>query len=171
MDISVINITPEGEETLVSEPEAYRIDANNFDKIFNECFAYLKPRIGSIEYTPYFVTFKPWNKNYNEEHMYKNGLSNITRWASLRNASLSIFTLEEMDCAKVHLNGLLYLPSDQDNDKWHDTFYSHRYKVYCKPVESLSDCLRYILKESKHRSYKLGRDYKKYGAYAKTPKK
>lgn len=150
--------------------EASHLYLSQYCKLYSECGDFIKPIRNEIGWTAYAVTFKPY-KICENEFTYSKGMDLFTKWAKLRGAKVFISTLEEMNCNKVHIHALVYLPFDGDNARYHDRGYANRYWVYCKPVEFFNNYLAYILAEAKDRYFRLGSDYRKYYACEKPQKK
>ncbi len=115
----------------------------------------------TVDYQWFFIVFAPMDNPYKLDpdwFRYK-GLDKCRQ--KLVNHKQYVCTLETSDCAKVHVNALVYGPSklfELNNKKCY-----HKYHMYVAIVENTIDdrtrVLNYITKETLLRRFKLYRDY------------
>ncbi len=109
----------------------------------------------------YYLVFKPLDAPYAKDKdwfKYK-GIDKCRQ--KLGSHTRSLLTREIMDCAKVHINAMVYGPIkiyDLNNK-----IAFNKYKILCVVINDTLDdrkrVLKYMLKETKKRSFKLYKDY------------
>lgn len=107
----------------------------------------------------YFIVFKPLNLQYSSSFSwYKTkGLDKCRKM--LNGPSAYLFT-REINSTKVHINALVCTTDDLSHK--HDTVYCSKYKIYCKLLSNYGDrcrVMKYIVKESRDRSFIQFQDY------------
>lgn len=137
---------------------------NNLQEMYQE-YAFIEPsEAGSVPATGlagalpyilrtyegcrwYYIVFKPFDRSYAKKPKWylERGLEKCFKY--ILNPEFAIYTRERMDCAKVHINGLvcsrLILDLDGKN-------YCNKYRISCAELDTLGDrrrVLTYICKE------------------------
>jgi hypothetical protein len=104
----------------------------------------------------YFITFKPFNKNYEKNiELYTTKCLDHCR-KKLGKVSAYIMT-REIKATKIHVNILCV--TDRPLVKLLHGKKTYRYYIYCQEASSKRDSLEYIIKESKERYFYKYVDY------------
>jgi len=128
---------------------------HNYNEVYNSV-RYLVDRTYEKPYLWYFMTFKPFNKNYDVNlKWYRNkGFDHVRK--KIGKVKCYIMTKEIM-AKKAHINVLCV--SERPLDTFlHDTNTKY-YRIFCDPCRNRHAALDYIIKESHHRYFTQMLDY------------
>ncbi len=115
----------------------------------------------TLDHQWFYVVFKPLNVPYKDDRdwfRYK-GLDKCRQKLGVH--TRSVLTLEITDCAKCHVNALVYAPTGVFD--LHNKVAYHKYKIYCVIINDHYDdrlkVLKYMFKEANWRKLALYKDY------------
>lgn len=103
---------------------------------------------------PYYMVFKPLNERYDPQTVDHKGLTSILTWARKQYGSHTwVISKEKLHCSKIHFNLILFTSSHDYEKRYHEKVFANKYKIYCKPVDDLKNCIHYVLKEALERKF------------------
>jgi len=105
----------------------------------------------------YFLTFKPFNKNYERDlHFYKNqGLEHVRK--KLGTGIDCYYITREIHATKTHINVLCCTRRNLEDELHEDK--TKKYFIFCEQAKYRDKTLAYILKESLDRVFIKSLDY------------
>lgn len=127
----------------------------NYNRLEKQ-YGHLAKRTYEVPLRWYFLTFKPFDKNYErdiEEYLYK-GFDHCRK--KIGKVEILIMT-REIEAKKVHINVLC--ASDRRLDTLLHQKHTNRYFIYCQECVSAWDTFKYIFKESNARYFHKYLDY------------
>lgn len=108
----------------------------------------------------YFLTFKPFNKTYEEDPSWYNEKLIRKVYDRFRPMAKLMWLTRETEATKTHVNLLIY--TDKDISKYNDSIFFNKAKVFCVGIvaQDRFNIFNYIFKESKNRWFYYHTDYK-----------